>query len=391
MRETREFFSAPRLYDRWYAERRTGDLEALTHSEGHGVALSPNGRHVAVAMSGSPANKITIFDLNVQSEHTQIVHPDRRLGLLHPTFSPSGMIAFVVAAPSHANEFTGLSEIWVTDLAGSVHHVLASDGRFFAHPTFSPDGKRLSYFRDVEPRRLLAGNRRIPPENREAPAMALFETNLQTGVSRRVGAEAYLGAGHLAYLKDGESTRFLANLTLEGVEIEGATDYTITPRVTERQAGQVRRICKCIPAYVSNGKDDVREVQISLPAFLATASYVTPLSFTDELDGRLFVSNVEGRSIRHTVHEVVQGEASETGESLLGADDFYLASPVMANWTETIAALQNGSVRGTSNAENQLFIYNGDRSSRWIGVTAFSSKKIVRLIIPPQSNLLDRE
>lgn len=186
------------------------------HGYDDGVAVAPGGSILASATPRQPVNVLDIVDLRSGSAW-RLVHPNARVGPLEPAFSPDGRrLAFVVGLPSPAAEFTGVSAIWVVDLAGKVQRVISSPGRLYRRPVFSRDGKRLAFARDVfEP---AAGFLPRRPENRSAKPQSLFEVNLETGAERRLSAERYQLLRPVTYAPTGDGIFFQASMRMIPVE-----------------------------------------------------------------------------------------------------------------------------------------------------------------------------
>ncbi|MDP3747077.1 MAG: hypothetical protein Q8Q88_08510 [Phenylobacterium sp.] len=194
----------------WNSVQGMVRARALTENRGHpplhlfrkGVAVSPDGALFVSATAGRPVNELDLVDIATRKGRV-LSHPERRIELSQPAFSPDGkQLAFVASLPSDTGEYTGVSAIWITDLRGRAVRVISAPGRLYAAPAFSPDGRKLAYFRDV-----LAppapGMAKMPPENRALKPMALFETDLATGREARLAEQAYQGGLTIAYDEQG--------------------------------------------------------------------------------------------------------------------------------------------------------------------------------------------
>ncbi len=82
------------------------------HGFNEGLALSPSGSHVAVAIAQSPTNELVVLDLSTR-EAIVIRHPMREMLLAHPAFSPDETkLAFIASPP----QYMAVSELWQVSL-----------------------------------------------------------------------------------------------------------------------------------------------------------------------------------------------------------------------------------------------------------------------------------
>ncbi len=190
------------------------EIGRMPHGHDDGLAMSHSGQVIALAVAGDPVNHIDVIGLS-GSSRTTLAHRNRRLALLDPVLDRAGTrIAFVVAAPSVTGEYTGLSELWISATSGSNLLKVNSAGEYVRMPTFSPDGTRIAYFREVSAPHL-PGDEIVAPENMQVRPMALFEYDFSSSRERRLTHQAYRGAGRIAYTMDGRQLYFAAGDELQ--------------------------------------------------------------------------------------------------------------------------------------------------------------------------------
>ncbi|MET0182907.1 MAG: hypothetical protein ABW199_08495 [Caulobacterales bacterium] len=101
---------------------------------------------MAICLPNSPVNEVAV--INLQSKRGWfIAHPNYRVKLAHPSFSPDGRkLALVVTPPT----YFGISEIWVTSPEGGDAAVIKSEpARCFMLPVFSRDSARIVCFAEM--------------------------------------------------------------------------------------------------------------------------------------------------------------------------------------------------------------------------------------------------
>ena len=178
-------------------EHSTPPRRFAEHGYDDGLAVAPGGAMLVSATPRQPVNTLDVVDLRTRSGW-RIVHPNPRVGLLHPAFSPDGRrLAFVVGLPSGSGEFSGVSAIWIVDLSGKVVRILSAPGRLYDRPVFSRDGARLAYARDVF--ELTGSGLRLRPENRSAKPQSVFEADIESGDERQLSDERYLSIRPIDY------------------------------------------------------------------------------------------------------------------------------------------------------------------------------------------------
>jgi hypothetical protein len=120
--------------------------------------------------------------------------PDERLLLTQPAFDPTGTKLAFVATPLGG---FGISEIWIFDRNQRRTQGIPSRGKSYQFPAFSPDGLRISYFRDVQPPP--AGARHVLPEYRRSLPYALFQRSLGSMQETVVADQPFLSPCGLYY------------------------------------------------------------------------------------------------------------------------------------------------------------------------------------------------
>jgi len=207
-----------------------------THTESDGIAVSADGARVISASMGHPGDELRVFDLGTGAGYL-LKHPDKRIVLSDPAVSPDGTrLAFVVGRPGR----TRASEIWITDIDGGHPVRLRELGRAYRRPAFSPDGRRLAYFRDVDAPP--AGDPREPLNGPNARAYALFERDLDSGTEARLAERRFRIPCGLAYRPQDDGFYYCAlnplldaGLTADGL-FEGDPD-SLESMAYERRTG----------------------------------------------------------------------------------------------------------------------------------------------------------
>ncbi len=155
------------------------------HDNNDGIALSPSGRFAAVTANDAPSNEIELIDIDAMTAIV-IAVPQRQMTIANPTFSPDDKSLAFVATP---HGYFGVAQIWVVSLTGETEAVVGDLTKGFRYPTFSHDGKKLAYWRDVWPEPTLP--RKRPKEFTELSPWALFEYDLSDKVERQLAQQAY--------------------------------------------------------------------------------------------------------------------------------------------------------------------------------------------------------
>lgn len=178
----------------------------MNHGNDGGLALSPDGRLLAIGSMFQPSSEIRLVDLEERTGW-RLVHPDWRIDLSQPAFSPDGRrLALLVSAPLHR----GVTEIWImAPEGGPVLQRIAAPARSYSRPAFSPDGRRIAYFRDVEPERPVDA----PgfPEFALKSAFAIFEYDLSTGTETQLAPQAFSYGCGLFYQAQDEGVFYCAS------------------------------------------------------------------------------------------------------------------------------------------------------------------------------------
>ena len=213
----------------------------VTHSNYDGLAISPDGELLVAATPFVAINRLDLIRWRTE-EGTAFEHPDASMALVEPTFSPDGrLIAFVVARPSRAGGITEVSEIWISDTLGNVSKKLRTSNRLYSAPAFSPDGRKLAYFRDIEDEE--AGPSPEAAERRASRgevALALFEYDLALQTEVQLTTQPFTSPFRLHYAKDGSGALiFNAGHPLGVVTVDGHQRWMITPEILAHQYEQI--------------------------------------------------------------------------------------------------------------------------------------------------------
>ncbi len=159
----------------------------------HAPAISPEGSLIALTLPMSPVNEIAIVDSSARRGWI-LSHPNQRVKLAQPTFSPDGRsLAIVVTPPT----YFGMSEIWIAPLRGGSCQVISQrPSACFVLPQFSPDGSRLVCFGDANQSLPLSQHRSYRTGGIQ---FALYEITLGDGEVVRVAQQAWSWVELVAY------------------------------------------------------------------------------------------------------------------------------------------------------------------------------------------------
>jgi len=210
------------------------------HLNYDGLAVSPDGEMLAAATPFTAINRLDLIEWRAGVGQA-LVHADPQRALLQPTFSPDGQqLAFVVAQPSKVGQITNVSEIWISDLNGVVIKRIAEEGRLFTNPVFSPDGRRLAYFRDVEHDAGSSPDDVERRETREIVAMVAFEFDLEDGTQTQLSFQPFGSPRGLHYVP-GSSGDFILEVgpPLSPVDVNGEPRWTLTPEIVSAMSDQI--------------------------------------------------------------------------------------------------------------------------------------------------------
>jgi hypothetical protein len=213
----------PRMEEMWRTRPQplhgVGPYSGGIGAEDRGISLSPNGDFVAIPLPRTPVNEVHVFDLKTGSARVY-VHPIQRIRMVYPAISPNGENMAVVVSPP---PYDGHCEIWIIELATGKARVLKNDRpRSVYWPTWSPDGRRIAYQRDVEAPPL--PERRAPrPENISSVNCSLFDQDLTEQVETQVTPTAFFGKySEATYANDANS--FIVNITVPLVGVPREQD-----------------------------------------------------------------------------------------------------------------------------------------------------------------------
>lgn len=163
-----------------------------------GLAVSTGGKYIALPVGASQINAITVVATET-GERWRVAHPNKRVLLTQPTFSPDGESIAMIASPP---TYSGNCEIWMSPLKGGRGGVLRSSSpRSMYWPVFSPDGRKIACFRDVDTPR---SNPLVRPEYQASLYCSLFEYDIATGQETQV-SDLIVNAlkAHAAYVSNG--------------------------------------------------------------------------------------------------------------------------------------------------------------------------------------------
>jgi hypothetical protein len=160
-------------------------------------ALSPDGSLLAATLPASSVNEMAIIDLRSRRGWF-LSHPNYRVKLTHPTFSPDGRwLAMVVTPPT----YYGASEIWITGPEGGSALVIATNpSGCFMLPAFSQDNTRLVCFNDAN----AAGDQMQWGRSYRTGLvqLALYEVEIASRRVNRLTQQAWSWVNAVAYSPD---------------------------------------------------------------------------------------------------------------------------------------------------------------------------------------------
>ena len=205
-----------------------------------GLAVSAGGKVAAVPVGASAINAITLA-AHESDEVWRIAHPNPRIQLSHPTFSPDGETIAVVASPP---TYFGDCEIWIAPVRGGRARVIrASEPRSMYWPAFSRDGLRVACFRDVAPSQEY---RQIKREYAPYPYCALFEYDLETSEETKIN-DLVVDAANARFGYGARSDMFL-------VGFDGIARFAAEERYSNGETGYREDIGPLQPAGQTDGR-----------------------------------------------------------------------------------------------------------------------------------------
>ena len=148
-----------------------------THMPQSGLALSRAGAALAHIVPGGPTAEMFVRNVAKGTATRIIAEADTDL-LCHPAFSPAGRTMALVQTPPL---FFGVGVIRLIDLDTGATRTLGTGERSYSRPSFSPDGKRLYYFRTVDP----VSTGRLPERFTEFHSWAVFSCDAATLADER--------------------------------------------------------------------------------------------------------------------------------------------------------------------------------------------------------------
>ena len=200
-----------------------------------GPALSPDGSLLAVTLPSSPVNELAIVDLKSRTGWV-LSHPNNRVKLAHPTFSPDGReIAVIVTPPT----YFGSSEIWIAPITGGTAHVIAEQpAACYMSPQFSNDGRHIVCFGDANQS---SPQSDIRSYRTGSVQLAVYELEVATGRPSRVVDQAWSWAEYVAYADEQDSFYLRTGLPSQRVaDADGSARWTsaTNPAAARDQLGR---------------------------------------------------------------------------------------------------------------------------------------------------------
>jgi hypothetical protein len=163
----------------------------------HAPAISPDGSLIALTLPARPVNEVAIFDVAARRGWT-LSHPNYRVKLAQPTFSPDGQSLAVVVTPP---TYFGISEIWISPLRGGDCRVLAQQpSGCLVLPQFSSDGTRLVCFGDANQSVVSPAFSRSYRTG--AVTFAPYEFDLRNGQATRLMEQAWSWVEFIGYARN---------------------------------------------------------------------------------------------------------------------------------------------------------------------------------------------
>ncbi|MDP9190145.1 MAG: BamA/TamA family outer membrane protein [Acidobacteriota bacterium] len=203
------FLSARELFsiDMYLADAKTGQVirklvssdrdahfESLRFIESAG-SWSPDSRRMAFVTFSKGDNFLSFVDIESRRlEHVKVPNLE---AIINIAWSPDGSTIAI------AGQTTGVSDLFLYDIASKTVRRLTSDKYADLHPAWSPDGRTIAFISDRGPETIL--------EQLKFTNMRLATIDVGTGQIREI--QAFRGAKHInpQWAPDGKSIYFIAN------------------------------------------------------------------------------------------------------------------------------------------------------------------------------------
>lgn len=301
-----------------------------------GPALSPDGSLIAFTDPRHAVNLLSIVESGTRRGWT-IAHPNYRVKLAHPTFSPDGeFIAFVVTPPT----YFGLSEIWIAPLRGGACRVLGgAASSCFLLPTFSPDGARIACFGDASFPFASAGPRSGREYRTGLLHVGLFEIDIASKEIVRIGGRAWVSANYLGY--DARNSGFFCSTGLPSHRVTGDNG---TEQVGQRGSDPAERLKYDASTgfFLSRAQPDLETPASIIPDQIVPAGTAragrAALIGADRQDGLLFRVSRASDLSRSKVTSGLMYAKEGVVRDAMSASEAFLSDGCISSDGDTVAA-----------------------------------------------------